>query len=143
MDRILVAQAYSGVGVCRLTRRQGRPVKTRPGLVFSRFTVALSRAGHVVDIYDVGGAFWYGCDDPKARWGGRTQYRRQRVGSREVGRFPPFILAVGIGVQPRREGMDRQRGWPNLGMVLFLVSGRRGVPDLMSAKTICGVLCTA
>ena len=115
-------------------------MKTRPGLVIILFiTVVLSGIRHIIDIDDVGGAFWHGHDDPETGWGAGGPYRRQRVGSWEVRVLPPFIWAAGVRVQPRREGRDRQR-WPDLGVIFLLVCRRRRVPDLMGAKPIRRVL---
>ena len=142
--RKFVAQAYNGVGVHELTRRQERPAKTRPGLIIICFiTVTLFRIGHVVDINDVGGAFWYGRDDPETRWGDGTQDRRQRVCSWEVRIFHPFIWAARIRVQPRHEGGGRHLGWLDLGTIFLFISWRRRVPDLVGAKAIDRVLNTA
>jgi hypothetical protein len=120
-------------------------VKTRPGLSISRFvTMVLFRTGHVADINDVGGACWHGCDDPKPGLGDtRVQYRRQRVGSREVRILPPFVWAARIRVQPRHEGRDRNWRGPDLGMIFLLIGGRRWVPDLVGAKTVRRVLYAA
>ena len=117
-------------------------MKTRPGLVITHCTVILSGTGHVVDIDDVGGAFWYGCDDPETRWGDGVQYRRQRVGSREVRVFPPFIWAAGIEIRPRHEGRGRQLRWPDLRVIFLLICRRRGIPDLVSTESIDRVLDT-
>ena len=141
MRRKFVAQAYNGVGVHELTRRQERPAKTRLDVVFIRFvTIILPGIGHIVNVDDVGGAFWYGCDDPETGWGNGVEDRRQRVGSWEVRVLPPFIWAARIRVQPRGEGRDRHLGWQDLGTIFFLIGGRRGIPDLMGAKPIHRVL---
>lgn len=112
-------------------------MKTRPGLRF--IAVVPSRTGHVVNIYDVGGAFWNGCDDPKIRWRGWA-YRRQRVGSWEV---RIFIWTAGGRVQPGSKGKDRQWGRPDLGVIFFLIGRGRWVPDLVSAEPVHRVLCAA
>ena len=137
MRRIFVARAYNGVGVHELTRRQERPVKTQPGLVITHFVaVTLSRIGHIVEINDVGGTFWDGCDDLDTGWG--DPHRRQRVGSREVRVLPPLVWAVCVGV----DGSDGQLRRLDPGIVLLLVGRRRWVPDLLSAKLIRWVLST-